>query len=49
MTCFVLLKFLCQTINYADDKSRAKIDCDINVIKAELEVVSGVRSCYIVV
>ncbi len=31
---------LCQAINYADDNSLAIIDSDINVIKAELEVVS---------
>ncbi len=36
------IEALCQTINYADDNSLAKIDSDINVIKAELEVASGV-------
>ncbi len=33
---YVCMYVLCQTINYA------KIDSDINVIKAELEVASGV-------
>ncbi len=35
---FYFIDALCQTINYADDNSLAKIDSDINVIKAELEV-----------
>ncbi len=39
---FYFIEALYQTINYADDNSLAKIDSDINVIKAELEVVSGV-------
>ncbi len=39
---FYFIEALCQTINYADDNSLSKIDSDINVIKAELEVVSGV-------
>ncbi len=39
---FYLIEAVCQTINYADDNSLAKIDSDINVIKAELEVASGV-------
>ncbi len=39
---FYFIEALCQTINYADDISFAKIDSDINVIKAELEVASGV-------
>ncbi len=39
---FYFIEALCQTINYADDNSLAKISFDINVIKAELEVASGV-------
>ncbi len=39
---FYFIEALCQTINYADDNSLAKMDSDINVIKAELEVASGV-------
>ncbi len=39
---FYFTEALCQTINYADDNSLAKIDFDINVIKAELAVASGV-------
>ncbi len=39
---FYFIEALCQKINYADDNSLAKIDSDINVIKAELEVASGV-------
>ncbi len=39
---FYFIEVLCQTINYADNNSLAKIDSDINVIKAELEVASGV-------
>ncbi len=39
---FYFIEALCQKINYADDNSLAKIDSDINVIKVELEVVSGV-------
>ncbi len=39
---FYFIEALCQTINYADDNSLAKIDSDINVIKAELDVASGV-------
>ncbi len=39
---FYFIDALCQTINYADDNSLAKIDSDINVIKAALEVASGV-------
>ncbi len=31
---FYFIEALCQTINYADDNSLAKIDSDINVIKA---------------
>ncbi len=39
---FYFIEALCQTINLADDDSLAKIDSDINVIKTELEVASGV-------
>ncbi len=39
---FYFIEALCQTINYADDNSLAKIDFDINVITAELEVASEV-------
>ncbi len=39
---FHFIEALCQTINYADDNSLAKIDSNINVIKAEREVESAV-------
>ncbi len=39
---FYFIEAICQTINYADDNSPAKIDSDINVINVELEVASGV-------
>ncbi len=39
---FYFIEALRQTINYADDNSLAKIDSDITVIKAELEIASGV-------
>ena len=39
---FYFIEELCQIINYADDNSLAIIDYNINVIKAELEVASGV-------
>ncbi len=39
---FYFIEALCQTIKYADDNSLAKIDSDINVIKGEIEVASGV-------
>ncbi len=39
---FYFIEALCQTINYADDNSFAKIDSDINVIKEEIGVASGV-------
>ncbi len=42
MTCFILLKLYVRQFNDADDNSLAKIDFDINVIKAKLEVASGV-------
>ncbi len=39
---FYFIRVLCQIINYADDNSLAKNDCNINVKKAELEVASTV-------
>ncbi len=39
---FYFTEALCQTINYADDDSLSKIYYDINVIRVEFEIVSGV-------